>query len=75
MAQKCVLLIGLDPALVDFSRSAAGRTPEQVTAAGHAAVEQLQSLGYEVQNCLIDLGKLRQGWSCRRWPSAPLTVF
>ncbi len=57
MAQKCVLLIGIDPALVDFSRSAAGRTPEQVTAAGHAAVEQLQSLGYEVQNCLIDLGE------------------
>lgn len=57
MAQKRVLLIGIDPTLVDFSRSAAGRTAEQVTAAGNAAVEQLHSLGYEVQNCLIDLGE------------------
>lgn len=57
MVKKRVLLIGIDPALVDFSRSTAGRTVEGVTAAGNAAVAQLQSLGYEVQNCLIDLGE------------------
>ena len=55
MTQKRVLLIGLDPTLVGFSRSS-GRTAEQVTAAGGAAHERLSALGYEVQNCLIDLG-------------------
>ena len=57
MAPKRVLLIGIDPALVDFSRSAAGRTAEQVAAAGNAATEQLRALGYDVHNCLIDLGE------------------
>src|SRR5690349_6964157 len=56
MAQKRVLLIGIDPALVDFSRSSAGRNSEQVRAAGNTAHERLNALGYEVQNCLVDLG-------------------
>ena len=56
MAQKRVLLIGIDPAFVDFSR-AGGRNAEQVMAAGNAAHERLSALGYAVQNCLVDLGE------------------
>ena len=55
MAPKRVLLIGIDPNLVDFSRSS-GRNAGQVTAAGNIAQERLGALGYEVQNCLVDLG-------------------
>lgn len=55
MAQKQVLLIGIDPAFVNFSRTS-GRTAEQVSAAGNSAQERLGALGYVVQNCLVDLG-------------------
>src|SRR5213083_1626722 len=55
MTQKRILLIGLDPTLVDFSR-VSGRNAEQVMAAGNAANERLSALGYAVQGCLIDLG-------------------
>ncbi|MCX6046903.1 MAG: hypothetical protein NT075_17505 [Chloroflexi bacterium] len=55
MAQKQVLLIGIDPAFVNFSRTS-GRTAEQVSAAGNSAQERLGALGYAVQNCLVDLG-------------------
>src|SRR5690349_9433916 len=60
MSQKRVLLIGIDPALVEFSRSG-GRTAEQVTAAGGAAQEQLSAQGYAVQQCLVDLGATAEG--------------
>ena len=55
MAAKRVLLIGIDPTLVDFSPSS-GRNAEQVRAAGTAAQERLSALGYEVHQCLVDLG-------------------
>lgn len=55
MTPKRVLLIGIDPTLVTFSPSS-GRSAEQVTAAGNAALAELHALGYEAQNCLIDLG-------------------
>lgn len=55
MARKHVLLIGLDPALVDFS-SAPRWDAGQVRAAGSMAHERLAALGCEVQSCLIDLG-------------------
>lgn len=56
MAQKRVLLIGLDPALVDFSHTPDWSADEVRTAAG-AAVERLRVAGYEVVECLIDLGE------------------
>jgi hypothetical protein len=55
MAQTRILLIGIDPTLVEFSPSS-GRNAEQVRAAGGAANERLSALGYTVQNCLVDLG-------------------
>src|SRR3954453_4458310 len=54
--QKCVLLIGIDPTLVKFN-PAGGRTAQQVTAAGASANERLNALGYDVQNCVVDLGE------------------
>jgi hypothetical protein len=53
MAQKKVLLIGLDPNQVDFSRSREF-SAEKVRAAGGAAQSTLSGLGYEVHSCLID---------------------
>ena len=55
MAQKRVLLIGIDPTLVNF-RPASPRTVETVRAAGRDADERLIALGYEVQTCIVDLG-------------------
>src|SRR5690349_17300161 len=55
MPQKRVLLIGIDPSLVEFS-PASGRNAEQVRAAGAAAREQLGALGFAVQECLVDQG-------------------
>ena len=55
MTTKRVLLIGIDPALVDFSPTS-GRNAEQVRAAGQDAQERLSALGYEVHQCLVDLG-------------------
>lgn len=54
-AQKQVLLIGVEPTLIDFSRFP-GLNAEKVTAALNADKAKLSTLGFEVQHCLIDLG-------------------
>jgi len=53
---KRVLLIGLDPTFVDFSRSP-GVNAEQIRAAGRASDEKMRALGYDVHSCAIDLGE------------------
>ena len=55
MTTKRVLLVGIDPALIDFSPSS-GRNAEQVRVAGNDAQQRLTALGYEVHQCLVDLG-------------------
>jgi hypothetical protein len=55
MTKKRVLQIGLDPAVVDFSRTP-GVDAEQIRVAAKASNEKLEALGYEVHTCLIDLG-------------------
>src|SRR5262249_25305289 len=55
MPARRVLLIGIDPSLIDFSPTG-GRNAEQVRAAGTDAHERLRALGYEVDQCLVDLG-------------------
>ncbi len=55
MAAKRVLLIGIDPSLIEFSPTS-GRTVEQIRAAGQDAQARLSALGYEVHACLVDLG-------------------
>ena len=59
MADKArVLAMGLDPEVVDFSRSLIpGLTKESLTAAIDAERVKLEALGYRVRMLLIDTGK------------------
>jgi hypothetical protein len=60
MTKKKVLLIGIDPNLIDFSKSTTTTTgwdAKRVQAAGQDANKRLMELGYEVQSCLVDLGE------------------
>jgi hypothetical protein len=65
MIKKKVLLIGIDPKLIDFSKvttanitiNTAGWDANRVRAAGQDAGKRLTELGYEVQSCRVDLGK------------------
>jgi hypothetical protein len=61
MTKKKVLLIGIDPKLIDFSKTttaATGWDANRVQTAGQDANKRLMELGYEVQSCLIvDLGE------------------
>ncbi len=57
MAKKKVLLIGIDPKLIDPSLSTAtGWDANRVRAAAQDTNKRLMDLGYEVQGCLVDLG-------------------
>ncbi len=57
--QKSVLVIGLDPALIDFSRPgyAPGMNAAKVLAGLKSSDEELTRLGYSVQLCLTDFGE------------------
>lgn len=57
--QKSVLVIGEDPALVDFSNPAIppGLDAGKVMAALTTDVERLRALGYDAQLCLTDEGE------------------
>jgi hypothetical protein len=58
MKKKKVLLIGIDPKLIDFSKSpSTGWDANRVLAAAQDASKRLMDLGYEVQDCLVDLGE------------------
>ncbi len=55
MAKKKVLLIGIDPKLIDPNLSTAtGWDANRVRAAAQDANKRLVELGYELQNCLLD---------------------
>ena len=60
-ARKRVVIIGLDPSLIDFSSpdfaAFPGLDAEKVTAGITAAEEGLRALGYDAQHCLIDFGE------------------
>jgi hypothetical protein len=57
--EKSVLVIGLDPALIDFSQPgyAPGMNAAKVFAGLKSSEEELISLGYSVQTCLTDFGE------------------
>jgi hypothetical protein len=59
--RKSALIIGLDPALIDFSSpefaAFAGMTAAKVLAGITAAQEGLRALGYDVHDCLTDFGE------------------
>jgi hypothetical protein len=58
MAKKKVLLIGIDPKLIDFNLSTAtGWDANGIQTAAQDASKRLMDLGYEVQSCLVDLGE------------------
>lgn len=55
MAKKKVLLIGIDPKLIDPNLSTAtGWDANRVRAAAQDANKTLVELGYELQSCLLD---------------------
>ena len=56
--EKRVLVIGLDPELVDFSKPgyAPGMNAAKVHAGLASSKDQLTSLGYSVEMCLTDFG-------------------
>lgn len=55
MAKKKVLLIGIDPKLIDSNLSTAtGWDANRVRAAAQDANKRLVELGYELQSCLLD---------------------
>jgi hypothetical protein len=57
--QKSVLVIGLDPTLIDFSQPGypAGMDATKVFAGLKSSEEELTGLGYSVQMCLTDFGE------------------
>src|SRR5918996_1965611 len=58
MAKKKVLVIGIDPKLIDPNLSTAtGWDANRVRAAAEDTNKRLMDLGYELQNCLVDLGE------------------
>jgi hypothetical protein len=58
-SEKSVLVIGLDPSLIDFSQPgyAPGMNATKVLAGLKSSEEELISLGYRVQTCLTDFGE------------------
>ena len=57
--QKSALVIGLDPALIDFSKPgyAPGMDATRVMAGLKASEDELARLGYSVEMCLTDFGE------------------
>lgn len=59
--RRSVVIIGIDPSLIDFSSqdfaAFPGLTAEKVLAGVSAAEESLKALGYDAQHCHIDFGQ------------------
>ena len=56
--EKSVLVVGLDPALIDFSQPGypPGMSTAKVLAGMKSSEDELTRLGYSVQTCLTDFG-------------------
>ena len=55
---KKVLFLGIDPKLIDVNlATTTGWDANRVKAVAQEANNKLTELGYEVQNCLVDLGE------------------
>jgi hypothetical protein len=60
--KKKVLLIGIDPKLIDFSlATTTGWDTNRVQAAAQDINKRLMELGYEVQSCLVDPKETNEG--------------
>jgi hypothetical protein len=74
--KKSVLVVGLDPGLIDFSQPGypPGMDAEKVFAGIKASEEMLTGMGYNVQTCMTDFGETaeavverdlkQQPWDC-----------
>lgn len=64
MSKPAVLLIGVEPTLIDFSDPAYGRFPgmtaEKVLAGLDKDIAALNDLGYAAELCLVDFGETAQ---------------
>ena len=60
---KSVLVVGLDPTLIDFSDPGypPGMSAEKVFAGMKSSEEELTGLGYSVGTCLTDFGETAEG--------------
>ena len=60
-ARRSALIIGIDPALIDFSSpdfaAAPGMNAAKVMAGLNAAVEGMRAIGYDAHLCLTDFGQ------------------
>jgi DNA-binding LacI/PurR family transcriptional regulator len=56
---KAVLIVGLDPTLIDFSKPGypPGMSTAKVLAGIKSSEEELTRLGYSVQTCMTDFGE------------------
>ena len=56
---KSVLVVGLDPTLIDFSKPGypPGMNAEKVFAGIKSSEDELTGLGYNVETCLTDFGE------------------
>jgi hypothetical protein len=59
--KKKVLLIGIDPKLIDSSLATTGWDTNRVRAAAQDINKRLMELGYEVQSCLVDPKETNEG--------------
>ena len=61
--RKSVLVVGLDPALIDFSQPGypPGMTAAKVLAGLKHSEEELARLGYRAETCLTDFGETAEG--------------
>jgi len=68
MGQKSVLLIGLDPTLIDFTQPGypPGMDATKVLAGLKASEDELTRLGYSVQMCMTDFGETAEAVVERR---------
>jgi protein-L-isoaspartate O-methyltransferase len=58
MAMKKVLSIGINPKLIDFNlATTTGWDANRVKVVAQDANKRLTELGYDVQNCFVDLGE------------------
>jgi len=57
--KKSVLVVGLDPTLIDFSKPGypPGMTADKVFAGIKSSEDELTRLGYDVRTCMTDFGE------------------
>ena len=67
MAKKKVLFLGIEPKFIDVNLVTATEwDANRVKAIAQEANNKLTELGYEVQNCLVDLSLSSDEWTERK---------